>query len=619
MVFFVLLVSIVAFWGRPPHSPIVFKGMKVDSLLSSQIEEFSYESAVLKRAQDELAGQKVFPVYKVKTNAQEESLLRYEIVSKRIGDEFAELLSSSDEERSAEIEKIFDDEKIKSDEADLSKAAVGIARLVSLCGTRERFDAVFEQSALLFKTMAENGIRDQDDNDMLRYGVAPREFRRSFFSRLSFEDFSAEDFAKVRATVLALFDPLIKPNLVYDAEKTQEARTQAAAKVPPVVVKVREGDPILVPGKIIDDETWEKWSAYRLAQRDHEDRFLGLRFSFLKNLLYTACVVVIATFYCFLMVPLGKKAERRRLVFACVISTLNILLVSGILELSETESIVQLLVASGNTESSGGAIIVWLSSPTVVAIAASAIAGAPIGVLSSLFVGAIASLMLGGNIQILMMISVAALVAVWVSRDAMKRATLVRAGFYSGLVTGVAAIFIGWFSEMPWDKMATNLLASLFIGLFYGILSAGILGIFENVFRARTNISFIELADYNHPLLRKLQLVAPGTFHHCVMVANYAEAAAHEVGANTALCRCASLFHDIGKTQKPEYFTENQNNIANPHDGITPQMSALIIKSHVRDGVELATEYHLPERIRAIIEQHHGTGLISFFKKKARP
>jgi len=154
-----------------------------------------------------------------------------------------------------------------------------------------------------------------------------------------------------------------------------------------------------------------------------------------------------------------------------------------------------------------------------------------------------------------------------------------------------------------------------------GVISAFValiaLGLFESLFRVSSDIGLLELSDLNHPLLRRLMIRAPGTYHHCLMVATLAEGAAEEVGANSLLARIGAYFHDVGKIVKPEYFTENETSGISRHDGLIPSMSSLILVAHVKEGVELARQYKLDRRIVSIIEQHHGTSLISYFYDRA--
>jgi putative nucleotidyltransferase with HDIG domain len=158
---------------------------------------------------------------------------------------------------------------------------------------------------------------------------------------------------------------------------------------------------------------------------------------------------------------------------------------------------------------------------------------------------------------------------------------------------------------------------ALSTGLLTGLFVGGILPLLEGVFGLTTEISWLELSDLNHPLLRRMQLEAPGTFHHSLIVASLAESAAEAIGANAVMSRVCSYFHDIGKLSKPEYFIENQGGV-NPHDELTPTMSALIIVAHVKEGVDLAIKTKLNSKILEVIQEHHGDSLVYYFYRKAQ-
>ncbi len=206
-----------------------------------------------------------------------------------------------------------------------------------------------------------------------------------------------------------------------------------------------------------------------------------------------------------------------------------------------------------------------------------------------------------------------------------RRSRLLRAGFYSGLAVWVAGIFSGIIGPVVWDapsltdwaQVAIGSGAAIGIGILTAVLVSGSLPMLEQIFGITTEISWLEMADLNHPLLRRLSLEAPGTYHHSLAMANLAEACAEKVGANPTLCRVSAYFHDIGKLVKPEYFTENIRAGANPHDDLTPTMSALIILSHVKEGVDLALRNKLNRRVVDAIREHHGTTLVEYFYQRA--
>ena len=155
-------------------------------------------------------------------------------------------------------------------------------------------------------------------------------------------------------------------------------------------------------------------------------------------------------------------------------------------------------------------------------------------------------------------------------------------------------------------------------GIVSGIIVAGITPLFETFFDYSTDIKLLELANLNQPIFQRMIMEVPGTYHHSIIVASLAEAAAETIRANPLLARVSAYYHDIGKTKKPQYFIENQRNGENRHDRLSPKMSSLIITSHVKDGCELACKAKLGTQITNIIREHHGTSLVSYFYEKAK-
>jgi putative nucleotidyltransferase with HDIG domain len=163
-----------------------------------------------------------------------------------------------------------------------------------------------------------------------------------------------------------------------------------------------------------------------------------------------------------------------------------------------------------------------------------------------------------------------------------------------------------------------DLLFGFLGGELAAVIVLGTLPLVEWLFGYTTNIRLLEMANLNHPLLKRMILEAPGTYHHSIIVSTMAETAARFVRANPLLARVSAYYHDIGKINKPLYFVENQAKQENKHDKLAPSMSSLILISHVKDGLEMAREYNLGKKISNIIQQHHGTSLISFFYQKAK-
>ena len=228
------------------------------------------------------------------------------------------------------------------------------------------------------------------------------------------------------------------------------------------------------------------------------------------------------------------------------------------------------------------------------------------------------------NVDFLFISLVCGFIGVYVTLQVRRRSKLIRAGVFVGLATWILALLfqiipITWeqFPALDWGTISRYSVAAIATGIVTSMIVGGVLPLLESVFEITTDISWLELADLNHPLLKRMTIEAPGTYHHSLVVANLAEAAAEAVGANPTLCRVGAYFHDIGKLVKPEYFTENLSAGRDPHLELAPTMSALIIIAHVKEGVDLALKYKLNQEIIDVIQQHHGTTLAWFFYKRA--
>jgi putative nucleotidyltransferase with HDIG domain len=227
------------------------------------------------------------------------------------------------------------------------------------------------------------------------------------------------------------------------------------------------------------------------------------------------------------------------------------------------------------------------------------------------------TLMIGKDLDFFATAFLAMLLAVYQCHKITFKSQILRAGTISGLVFGVGAFWMSALGELKWSVGLGQAAGGLLSGVGNGLLAIFLLSPLERLFRLTSNVRLQELSDFNHRLLRQLQLYAPGTYHHSLMVANVAEQAALEVGANGLLCRVAAYFHDVGKIAKPEYFIENQTD-GNPHTKKVPRISALIIKSHVRDGIEIARAGGIPLRVIQVMAEHHGTTLMQYFYHKAQ-
>ena len=235
--------------------------------------------------------------------------------------------------------------------------------------------------------------------------------------------------------------------------------------------------------------------------------------------------------------------------------------------------------------------------------------------LSSTLVG----LLLGSDLNLVLVFFIGSLTGVFSIKEARTRSDLIKSGFFVGLMQMICMILLTRDRDFLFSRdFSYNDLRPLFIN---GLVSVTVVmftsKIFEWLFGVLTNFSLLELADTNHPLLKRMAIEAPGTYHHSLIVSNLAESAADAIGANALLARVGAYYHDIGKMVKPEYFTENQLGGGNKHDHLEPTMSRLVILNHVKEGIDLARKHKLNPLIVDFIPQHHGTGLIYYFYQRA--
>jgi len=260
----------------------------------------------------------------------------------------------------------------------------------------------------------------------------------------------------------------------------------------------------------------------------------------------------------------------------------------------------------------------------------SVLLGRAVGAFSAVFVTLIGCLFAptGQALTYMILSLVAGITSVLLAHEVRRRLQLLQTGIYAGAVTLMLGLLLGSLDIAACfgpdavnhlQVLGTGSIAAFGTAVATALIISGLLPIFEGAFLLTTDISWLELSDLNHKLLRQMQLEAPGTFHHSLVVASLAEAAAEKIGANAPMCRVCSYFHDVGKLSKPGYFIENQHEGAeNPHETLTPTMSALIIIAHVKDGVDFAVKHKLNPRIIDVIREHHGDSLVAYFYHKAR-
>ena len=403
------------------------------------------------------------------------------------------------------------------------------------------------------------------------------------------------DAVEIVHELLSLF---ITPNIVVDLAETARLRDEAKRGVAPTKRLYRPGEVIIENDATVTTEHLEALDALAEAMAEQE----------LQNPIKLLMLTIAAAIICsFLILFFGYYlATREPLVFARP-GHLLLLALFGV------------ATASIGSYIRTHELVPYLIPTPLPAMLATILFNSQIGLVLS-FVLALFAGSLFGDFYLALTCALTSAVAIYSVRHVRHRNQFYRAMI---LLPISYSLLIGAADLLRFIPLGKDFYDHILIGIFTGvaapILTIGLLPIFESLFHITTDITLLELSDLNRPLLRELAIRAPGTYTHSLIMANLSESAAEAIGANALLARVGCYYHDIGKMLKPEYFTENQGlrGGRNPHDHLTPNMSMLIITSHVKDGLELADEHGLPRAISDLIPQHHGTTVIEYFYNRA--
>lgn len=411
-----------------------------------------------------------------------------------------------------------------------------------------------------------------------------------------------------RGPLAALLARSMPPNLVMDRGETLGRRLRAASEVEEVVVNLPRGRILVRRGDEVTPQAARLINA--LAARAASTPVLLPRLGVLLLLGLMAAAWII---YLRRLVP---SPEDYRVRFGSVA-----LLTVGIAILLRGFAFLAGGVAASVIREPFGQVDVYLPAlPHAVGpMLAGLMFGLPDAVLFAAMQAVLVALMLGGDAGLVVFALISGVAAAFASQGMKERNVLARVGVAVAGVNAFAVVALA-LARGNVDEpavLAAKAAAGAVGGLVAAALASFLVPAFESLTGTITDIRLLELSNPNLPLLKKLATTAPGTFQHSLAMANLAEAAAEAIGANPLLARVCCYYHDIGKVVKPEYFVENQRG-ENPHDHLTPWMSALVVSNHVKAGLELAREHRLPEPIREAITTHHGTKLIRYFYSRAK-
>lgn len=390
----------------------------------------------------------------------------------------------------------------------------------------------------------------------------------------------------------------VKPDLKYNKDETDKIVNSFVEAVPRTFGIVRENERIVSKHDPVNEATKLKLDSYKRVRAEQ----LGVRDYYLQQagrlLFVLSMVALIAIFL--------QKMRKR--IFA---DNTKLILIASII-------LLECLFAYLSLNLDINYPLEYLVFVPVAAMLLTIILDSRLAVYHTVIICVLVSAIRGGDYDILVPNFTASLLVIYSVRDIKNRSQIFRSMIF--ILVGYVVTIVAIGLERSDDPLAVKnqLFAAALNSLLSPILVYGLLILYEKVFRVATDLVFLELSDFNHPLLRELSSKAPGTFHHSIVMGNLSEQAAKEIGANQILARVGCYYHDIGKIVSPNYFVENQLDSKNKHEALNPSLSAKMIIAHVKNGMKLAEKYRLPQEVIDFIPMHHGTNLVSYFYQKAR-
>ncbi|MFZ1729273.1 MAG: HDIG domain-containing metalloprotein [Bacteroidota bacterium] len=413
----------------------------------------------------------------------------------------------------------------------------------------------------------------------------------SFITRMN-KDSSRADF------LFNLIYPLLQPNIRYNNAQSQFAIQAAINNVMRTDGIVKENERIVSRHERITPETKAKLDSYMRAKTERTGDVNQL-LQFLGRVGHTIAILFLPVIY---LSMFRKKiiGDNSRLLLIAII----ILLIAFLSYLTYTLPVT-------------GPVQYLIIVPTA-AMLLTVIFDSRVAFYTTVSISFLVGALRGNEYAIILASILAGSLAIYTVRDIKNRSQIFRSLSFIFVGYVFAILVNGMQRAVPFMELAGEMGYAFVNSILSPVFTYGLLIFFERVFRITTDLTLLELSDFNHPLLRDLSTRAPGTFHHSIVMGTLAEAAATSIGANATLSRVGAYYHDIGKMLEPEYFVENQISNQNVHDTLKPRESARKIINHVLRGIELAKEHHLPDRVIDFIPAHHGTTLVSYFYEKEK-
>jgi len=411
----------------------------------------------------------------------------------------------------------------------------------------------------------------------------------------------------VRELAVSIVARLAQPNLTLNKHASEARKQSLLEKMQPVYIKILKNEFIIREGQPITPQVADQIEAFEQALGGGKIRggvlFLGI--------LSTVLLIMTVMHRSSERVPKSPQGDLIDLLFLGTVSILQMLLVRMGMFIAEAVHHAFPLVSMEALYFA----IPFALGPVLVAGFITRNMALVFAIFSSLLV----TFLFDDKILFFLLSFLGGAVSVHHMIYFNQRSAFYRAGIFAGLINMLVILCAGMLSGHLFSAdLFLKLAGGLTGGILSGIIVSGIAPLLESLFGYTTHIKLLELANLNQPLLQRMIVESPGTYHHSIVVASLVEAAAEAIQADSLLAKVSAYYHDIGKLTKPLYFIENQQNWKNKHDKLSPKMSSLVIISHVKDGCDLAQRFKLGRTLTDIIRQHHGTGVVSYFYEKAQ-
>jgi putative nucleotidyltransferase with HDIG domain len=387
---------------------------------------------------------------------------------------------------------------------------------------------------------------------------------------------------------------VLRENVFFSPEDTEQRVLEARSQVEPVYRYIERGDKIIRRGFIVTEGEMEQLEALNLTLQKRDPRLIAGQ------------ILLIILIYSLLVFHMGKRTAGR-LLKPSEVYLMTILAAAYLVGAVLAKHLINI--------PDDFPLSILLPTALVVMLPA-ILLGFPLALVTAVLLPLAAFLCEAFDTSAYIFALCSGVAAAHVLEGAKKRMDLIQAGLAIAVANAAAAVTVLLLDQSPFSVYPYTLFWAAFNGLASGMLVIGILPIIEHALNAVTPFRLIELADLNSPILKRLFNAAPGTYSHSIMVANLAESACQEIGANPLLARVGAYYHDIGKMEQPAYFVENQTSY-NKHSDINPRLSATVIRSHVKLGIEKARALGLPEAVVDFIAEHHGNSVITWFYNEA--